>query len=132
MFSDIASVRTALKSRLSPSLPSRWSIQENAQQPPSEYRTPLITFEFARFDSTVGGGELGPGQVAAGIDLIVSSPKTADSVGEDDVDQLVLTLIQVIDAQSDMFWSSADKDRFDAGQWAWRIHTTVLTESKEQ
>lgn len=130
MFSDIATVRTALKERLTPALPVGWEINENLTKPPTEYRKPLITFEFTRFASTAGGQALGPGQVAAMVDLVLGSPKTTDA-GEDEVDQLALSLVQAIDKQSDMFWADAEKQRFDTGQWVWRIHTTVLTTSKE-
>ncbi|UUE19888.1 hypothetical protein [Microbacterium sp. J1-1] len=132
MFSDIAGIRTALKERLATSLPYGWEISEYLKQPPTEYRSPLITFEFTRLDSAPDGRELGAGQVGAAIDLVLGSPKTADATGEDDVDQLALTLVQVIDAQSDMYWSTAEKQRLETGQWVWRIHTIVLTESKEQ
>lgn len=131
MFSDIAGVRTALKDRLKPILPTRWTIEESLKQPPTEYLSPLVTFEFTRFESTVNGAPLATGQVAAAIDLVIGSPKTADGAGEDDVDQLALSLIQAIDAQSDLYWGSAEKERLGAGQWVWRIHTTVLTTSKE-
>lgn len=132
MFSDIAGVRAALKERLDPSVPDGWEISANLKQPPTEYRSPLVTFEFTRLESSPDGQDLGPGQVGAAIDLVLGSPKTADATGEDDVDQLALSLVQVIDAQSDMYWSTAEKQRLEAGQWAWRIHTIVLTESKEQ
>ncbi|MFD8768454.1 MULTISPECIES: hypothetical protein [Microbacterium] len=132
MFSDIAGVRAALKERLAPSLPTTWAIEENLKQPPTEYRSPLMTFEFTRFDSAPDGQALGPGQVGAAVDLVLGSPMTAEEKGEDDVDQLALTLVQVIDTQSDMYWSTAEKQRLDTGQWVWRIHTIVLTESKEQ
>lgn len=131
MFSDIAGVRAALKDRLKPSLPTRWTIEEHLKQPPTEYRSPLVTFEFTQFEGSVNGQDLSRGQVAANVDLVIGSPKTADSTGEDDVDELALTLIRVIDDQSDMYWSTAEKQRLDAGQWVWRIHTTVLTTSKE-
>lgn len=132
MFSDLAGVRSALKERLHLNVPEDWEIAEFIRQPPTEYRTPQIIFEFTRFESTANGAPLGPGQVAAAIDVILGSPKTAEETGEDDVDELALTLIQVIDAQSDIFWSDAEKQRLTAGQWVWRIHTTVLTNSKEQ
>lgn len=132
MFSDIAGVRAALKERLAPKLPAPWMINAAIKQPPTEYRDPLITFEFTRFESAPEGQELGAGQVGASVDLVLGSPMTADEKGEDDVDQLALTLVQVIDAQSDMYWSTAEKQRLESGQWVWRIHTIVLTESKEQ
>ncbi|WP_314473873.1 hypothetical protein [uncultured Microbacterium sp.] len=133
MFSDIARVRTALKDRLAPSLPQRWTVEENLKQPPTEYRAPLLTFEFTRFDPDANGQPLGAGFAAATIDLVLGSPMSADEKGEDDVDQLALTLVQLVDRQSDMWWTSAEKQRLEAtGQWVWRIHTIVLTESKEQ
>lgn len=132
MFSDIATVRGALKERLTPELPEAWEIAAFIRQPPTEYRSPLITFEFTRFTGAVNGKPLPPGQVGAAIDLVLGSPKTADETGEDDVDQLALTLVQVIESQSDIFFDSAEKQRLEAsGQWVWRIHTLVLTNSKE-
>lgn len=132
MFSDIAGVRAALKERLAPALPDGWTIDEYVKQPPAEYKSPLVMFVFERIDSAPGGQQLGPGQVGAGFDIILGSSKTVEGPGEDDVDQLALTLVQVIDNQSDMFWASAEKQRLQAGQWSWRITTTVLTSSKEQ
>lgn len=131
MFSDIAGVRVALKERLSPALPARWSIEENLKDPPTEYGAPLVTFAFTGFSSTVNGQELGPGQVGAEVDIIVGSPLSVVGKGEDDADHLALRLVQAIDSQADMFWSSAEKQRIESGQWAWRIHTIVLTSSKE-
>lgn len=131
MFSDIAGVRTALKERLAPLLPAGWSIEPSLKQPPTEYRSPLVSFWFTRLDSSPDGQPLGPGQVGAAVDLILGSPMSTEA-GEDDVDQAALSLVQAIDAQSDMYWSTADKDKLPAGQWIWTIHTIVLTESKEQ
>jgi hypothetical protein len=131
VFSDIAGVRAALKERLSPSLPHGWKIDENLKKPPTEYKNPLVMFEFTRFESAPDGQRLGAGQVGAAIDIIVGSSMTAEGEGEDDSDQLALTLLQVIDAQSDIYWATAEKQRFESGQWVWRIHTTVLTNSKE-
>lgn len=131
MFSDIAGVRTALKERLAPSLPGDWAIEKNLKQPPTEYRAPLLTFEFTRFDGAPYGQQLATGQVGALVDMVLGSPKSTDGAGEDDVDQIVLTVINLIEAQSDIFWDSADKQRLETGQWVWRIHTAVITSSKE-
>jgi len=131
MFSDLAGVRTALKERLSPVLPESWTISEDLKEPPSEYRQPLLTFEFTRFEGSPYGNQLAPGQVGALVDLVLGSPQSSAGAGEDDVDQLVLTLIQALDAQSDIFWDTAEKQRLAPGQWAWRIHTAVITSSKE-
>lgn len=133
MFSDLAGVRAELKTRLEPEVPTGWDIAAFIKQPPAEYRTPLIIFEFTRFESTANGQPLGPGQVAAAIDIVLGSPMSTEDKGEDDVDQLVLTLIQSLDSHSDIFWDSAEKQRLDsAGQWVWRIRTIVLTHTKEQ
>lgn len=133
MFSDLAHVRKELSLRLSPLLPSLWKIEPNLVQPPTEYHSPLLTFEFKRFESTVDGRFLGYGQAAARIDLVLGSTMTADRTGEDDIDSIVLRLIRAIDVQPDMFWDSADKERLgDTGQWVWRIHALVLTATKER
>ena len=65
------------------------------------------------------------------MDILVGSPLTIEDEGEGDADDLALTLVRVIDNQSDMYWDSAEKQKLPAGQWAWRIHTIVITESKE-
>ncbi|MCM3779865.1 hypothetical protein [Microbacterium hydrocarbonoxydans] len=135
MFGDLGSVRATLKERLAPALPQgfkRWTIDEYLKAPPTEYRTPLIMFEFTRFDQEAFGQRLAGGAVAAGIDIVLGSPKTGEK-GEDDVDELALTLIRILDKQSDIYWSPATKQTFEAtGQWVWRIPLTVLTETKEQ
>lgn len=132
MFSDIAGVRTALASRLKPLLPTRWKVEAALKEPPAEFLSPLIVFEFTRItSSTTEGAPLPPGTAGAEIDLIVGTPKTREGEAEDDVDELVLTLVKALDKQSDIFWASAEKQRLESGQWVWRIHTTVLTQTKE-
>lgn len=131
MFSDLAGVRTALDDRLKPALPAKWRIEPALKEPPQEFLSPLLVFEFTRLDSTADSQPLAPGIAAAGIDLILGTPKTTEGSGEDDVDDLALTLVRVIDAQVDMYWSTAEKQRLESGQWVWRIHTTVLTKTKE-
>ena len=131
MFSDIAGVRAALKERLSPALPDGWTIDEYVRQAPTEYRAPAVMFVFERIESAPDGQQLAPGQVGAAIDIMVGSPKTVEGPGEDDVDELALTLVHVLDRQPDLAWSTAEKQRLSAGQWAWRISTIALTSSKE-
>lgn len=130
MFSDIAGVRTALADRLRPILPTNWKIEPALKEPPQEFLSPLLVFEFTRLTPDADGQPLGRGFVAAGIDLILGTPKTNEGPAEDDVDQLALTLVRAIDDQADIYFSGAEKQRLDSGQWLWRIHTTVLT-SKE-
>lgn len=132
MFSDLAQARTALKERLSPHVPDAWEIDAFIRQLPTEFRNPIIIFEFTRFERSANGAPLAPGFVAASVDIIIASSQTADSKGEDDVDSLVLALVRVLDKESDIYWDSADKQRAETtGQWVWRIHATVLTETKE-
>jgi hypothetical protein len=132
MFSDISGVRTALAARLRPALPSTWKIEPALKEPPPEFLRPLLVFEFTRIDAAANGEPLPPGTAAAGIDLILGTPQTTEGPAEDDVDELALTLVKVVDAQPDIFWSSAEKQRLvESGQWLWRIHTTVLTKTKE-
>ena len=130
MFSDIAGIRAALADRLRPNLPTKWKIEQALKEPPQEFLSPLLVFEFTRLAPDADGQPLGPGHASAGVDLIIGTPKTAEGPGEDDVDQLALSLVRVIDAQSDIYWSGAEKQRLESGQWVWRIHTTVIT-SKE-
>lgn len=131
MFSDIASVRTALEARLRPLLPPRWKIDAALKEPPQEFLSPLVIFEFTRIASSSEGTPLPPGTAGAEIGIVLCTPKTREGDAEDDVDELVLTLVKALDAQSDIFWASAEKQRLESGQWAWRIHTTVLTQTKE-
>ena len=132
MFSDLAQARDALKERLTPHIPDTWDIDPFIRQLPTEFRNPIIVFEFTRFERSANGEPLAPGFVAASFDIIIASSQTSESRGEDDIDSLVLALVRVLDKESDIYWDSADKQRAsDNGQWIWRIHTTVLTETKE-
>lgn len=131
MFSDIAGVRAALKERLAPALPEGWTIDEYLRQPPTEYRAPIVIFVFDTIESAPNGQQLGPGQVGAAVDILMGSPNTVEGPGEDDVDELALALVHVLDRQPDLAWSTAEKQKLPAGQWAWRIHTIALTSSKE-
>lgn len=131
MFSDIAGIRDALHDRLRPLVPWEWKIEKALREPPQEFLSPLVVFSFTRLDGTAEGTPLPRGTAAAGVDLILASPKTNEGKGEDDVDQLALTLVQAIDAQPDLFWSNAEKQRLESGQWYWRIHMTVITKTKE-
>lgn len=131
MFSDLARARSSLKERLAPHVPDSWEINEFVRQLPTEFRNPVIVFEFHRFERSANGVPLAPGFVAATFDIIIASSQTVEREGEDDIDSLALALVRVLDKESDIYWDSADKQKADTGSWLWRIHTTVLTETKE-
>lgn len=130
MFSDLATIRAAVKDLLTPILPNKWKPKDSLEGTVNAL-TPVWYIEFTRLDSTEGGAPLGRGQVAAGIRLIVTDPKKDTSKAEDDVDQHVLTLILALDPHADLFWSSAEKRRLDTGELAWAVELVALVETPD-
>lgn len=123
MFSSIATIRKDVLERLQ--LPPSWKPVPHLSDA-VEALVPVFYIEFTKFDRTAGGRELDRGEVAAGIDLIISDPKTTDGPAEDAVDEHVLHLIWQIDANDDLFWDTAVKRRQDSGSYLWVISIIAL------
>lgn len=127
MFSDLASIRTALRDRLGPALPEEWRIVDHIATP-AETIVPILHFEFTGIDSTANGQPLGRDTVACSFDLVIETPRSDDAGAEDDVDDHVLTLARVLQKSSDIYWDTARKQRLaDGGHMTWRVSLTLLT-----
>ncbi|MFN3948014.1 hypothetical protein [Microbacterium sp.] len=106
-------------------MPPKWKIEQHVTEP-YESLVPVVYTEFSTFDSTVDGSPLPRGQVAAGVDLLISEPNTAEG-GEDAVDVNVLRLLRALDPRDDIAWSRARKERLEkGGNLAWRVSLTIL------
>ncbi|WP_295824191.1 hypothetical protein [uncultured Microbacterium sp.] len=127
MFSDLAALRTALKARLKPQLPADWQIVEHISSP-RDALVPVVYFEFTGFDSTAGGQQLPRQQVAATVDVVVTTTRTDDEgIAETEADNLALRLVQAVVQSDDLFFSTARKTRLDSGPYGWRVTLTALT-----
>lgn len=122
MFSDLASIRTALADDLSQLLPADWLIVHSMDDGAVNASVPVLYIEFKRLTGDANGQPLSRGEVACGIDLIVIEPGSV----EGDVDAHVLKIAQALQRSSYIYWSSADKERFSPGEFGWRIQTLIL------
>lgn len=130
MFSDLASIRTAVKDRLEPLLPDTWRWVPYADTLTTA-ATPIVYIEFTEIASMVNGEPLGPGQCAPGLNLIVTDPLTDTEKAENAVDEHVLRLIHALESSNDLYWSTATKRRLENGQMAWVIPVTALAETPD-
>lgn len=128
MFSDLPSVRTALKDRLEPLLPSDWRWKPYLEGDVKAL-VPVVYIEFVAFEPRVQNAPLAHGQVAARFNLIVTDPKTDTENAEDDVDDHVRELIVALDGMTDMYWDTAEKKRLPTGPLAWTISTFALVDT---
>jgi hypothetical protein len=126
MFSDISAIREELKARIAPELPDGWVVKEYLTEA-IESLTPVVYFEFVRFDSKADGQPLGKGYAGAEFNIWITDPKTDDKGSEDAVDTHVVRIINIIDSHSDIYWESAEKDRLKTGPLAWSIKAFAIT-----
>lgn len=127
MFSDLGTLRAKLRALLASQLPEQWQIVPNLEAA-REALVPVIYIEFTGFDSTAGGQPLPRTQLAANIDLVVTSMSTNDGQAEDEADNYVMWLLRAIVPSDDLFFSTARKIRLDAGPLAWRVSITAITD----
>lgn len=120
MFSDLATIREAVKDALTPLLPSSWKFVA-ALEGTIKSRTPVVYIEFTNLDTTIAGEPLPRGSVAAQFNLIVTDPKTDTDKAEDDVDAHLLKFVQALDPLDDIYWTTAAKDRLPDGPLAWQL-----------
>lgn len=127
MFSDLGTLRATLRERLTPELPEDWEIIDHLESA-RQALVPVVYFEFTEFSSTAGGQPLTRENVAASVDIVVTTPRTDDDGNaETEVDQSVLDVVRVIVQADDMFFSTARKVQLDAGPLAWRVSLTAIT-----
>lgn len=125
MFSDLSTIREAVKARLAPILPSGWESVEFLEGTVKS-RTPVWYIEFVRVDSAIQGGALGRGQVAAVFNIIITDPKTDTKKAENAVDGHLLALLGAVDEFDDIFWDNAEKKRLLDGPMAWTVSAFAL------
>lgn len=127
MFSDLKTLREALSARLAPKLPEEWVIVDHLESV-RQALVPVVYFEFMEFSSSAGGQQLSRDEVAASVDIIVTTPHTDDDgIAETDVDGNVLDIVRVVVTSEDLFFSTARKVQLDNGPLAWRVSLTALT-----
>lgn len=118
MFTDLATVREAVKDRLTPLFPAGWKFEASIEGAVKSL-TPVLYIEFTDIEQRVQGLNLPQGTVASRFRLIVTDPKTDVSKAEDDVDEHILRLVRALDPMPDMYWDTCNKTRLEAGPLAW-------------
>lgn len=128
MFTDLASIREAVKERLTPLLPATWEIEPTIEAR-SKRGVPVLYIEFVKFDTSDESGDLARGQVSAKFNLIIVDPRTDTAKGEDAVDEHVLRVVRAIDPQDDIFWTTADLGREPTGEMRWAVSCSALVQT---
>lgn len=130
MFSDLATIRAAVRERLTPALPDSWDWEEYVTESPSKSLVPVVFLEFTGLESAPDGQPLGRGQAGARFQIIVADPGTSERA-EDAVDEHMLRLIGVLEHSDDLYWSTGTKQRLPDGRMAWRVDVLALTETPQ-
>lgn len=120
MFTDLETLRSDVKERLTPNLPTGWGVEETIEAA-SKVATPVLYIEFTTVSTTVRGEPLGRGQVSVGFNLIITDPKADTAKAENSVDGHLVKILRVLDEYSDFYWESAEKRRLASGVLAWAI-----------
>ena len=128
MFTDLASIRTDLETRLTPLLPSGWKFEPTIDGT-IKASAPVLYIEFTAFEPRVQNNNLARGQVAARFNLIITDPKTDTKKAEDAVDEHVRRLIGAIDSMDDIYWDTAEKKRLPDGPLAWTVNTFAIADT---
>lgn len=128
MFTDLASIRTAVKERLTPLLPADWK-WELTIEARSKARVPVVYVEYTQLDTTDEGGNLPRGQVSARFNLVIVDPLTDTEKAEAAVDEHVLRIVRALDEQDDIYWTTATLGREPTGELRWEIACAAITET---
>ena len=128
MFSDPATIRADLKTRLKPLLPANWRIEDGLKEAYDSV-VPVVYVEFTGVSSAANGASLGRDTVAVGFDLVVASAGSAD---EDGADAHLVTLAHVLQRFDDIYWDTLTKTRLEkTGAYAWKFPLTLLSTLEE-
>jgi len=130
MFTDLASIRTAVKDRLTPLLPSGWKFEPTLEGTVKAL-TPVLYIEFVRVDTRQEGAPLGAGQVLASFNLIITDPKTDTAKAEDAVDSHLVPIIRALDSFDDLYWENTEKRRLQDGPLAWIVQAFAFVKTIE-
>lgn len=125
MFSDLASIRTAVKERLAPLLPEKWKWETTVAETAEKSLVPVVYVEFTGIESAPDGTPLGRGTAGARFNIIVADNKTGEQ-GESATDEHVLRIVAAIEHTDDLYWSTATKARFPDGRLYWAITVLAL------
>lgn len=129
MFTDLPTLRTDVKDRLTPLLPESWKTEEYLEGTLNAL-VPVLYIEFVRIDTVVQGEALAPGQVGAVLNLIVTDPQTDTKKTENSADAHVLKLLQALDSFEDLIWEKAEKKRLQDGPMAWTVDVIGLVNTE--
>lgn len=130
MFTDLATLREAVKDRLTPLLPADWACVPYLEGM-SKALKPVWYIEYTAVESAVNGQELGEGQVAPSLNIIITDPKTDTQKAETAVDGHVLQVIRALDEFDDIYWTRIEKKRLEDGPMAWTFSVFALASTKE-
>jgi len=125
MFSDLATIRTDVKDRLTAILPSTWRCEATLEGT-IKALVPVLYIEFVRIDTVVQGQPLPQGQVGTSFNVIITDPQTDAEKAEDAVDAHVLKVLGSLDKFADIYWENAEKKRLQDGPMAWTISVLAL------
>lgn len=131
MFTDLATIRTAVKDRLTPILPASWKWHEYLEGL-VKADTPAVYIEYTRVDQEVQGQPLALGQVCARFVFIVTDPKTDTKKAEAAVDAHLVPILNALDDMDDIYWDAAEKARLEDGPMAWRITAFAIAETTKE
>lgn len=126
MFTDLAAIRSDVKERLTPLLPTDWKYEEYLEGTVKSL-VPVLYIEFVRIDTVVQGAPVARGQAGAHFNLIITDPKTDSKKTENAVDGHVLKVLGALDSFDDLYWESAEKKRLEDGPMAWTISVLAFT-----
>lgn len=130
MFTDLATVRSDVKTRLTPILPADWRVEASIEGT-IKALSPVLYIEFVGIDPRVRNTDLPRGKVTARFNIIITDPKTDTDKAEDAVDGHILRVIRALDGMSDIFWDTCEKDRLTNGPLAWKITAFALTDTPD-
>lgn len=118
MFTDLATIRNAVKDRLTPILPAYWKPMVTLEGT-IKARTPVYYIEYVALEQRAQNHNLPHGQVCARFNIIITDPKTDTEKAENSVDEHVLHVIRALDSIDDMWWDTCEKKRLEDGPLAW-------------
>lgn len=127
MFSNIATIRAALKARLVPLLPENWQFEDGLKEA-YDTVTPIVYAEFTGISSSANGTPLSRDTIAVSFDLVIASAGSAD---EDGADAHLVTLAHALQRFDDIYWDTLTKIPLKSGAYAWKFPLTLLSTLEE-
>jgi len=130
MFTDLASIRSAVNERLTPELPAGWKVEDSIEGT-IKALVPVLYLEFTAVSTTLPNGDaLGHGQVSASFNLIITDPKTDTKKAEASVDEHLVKVLTTLDSFDDIFWTTGSKSRMPDGPLAWSINAFAIASTQ--